>query len=204
MAVMKNVNESKVSGSFTSVISATSKTSKALISGMKDQAEKKKKKWEKQQENKKKSIVDNNIKDRSINVDWTTDKSIYNNYVYPLAKIIFAEAGNMGDKHQQYVGYVVMNRVDSKYFPNSIHDVFFSGKAYAETSRQRYRAEKVTDQAIKNAKIVTNNYLNGTIPVSKAMVYQAEFRQGVNNIKMGNTYFACDEKILADLAKKNK
>ena len=112
----------------------------------------------------------------------------------------------MGDKHQQYVGYVVMNRVHSKYYPNSIHDVFFSG-GYADTSKERYLAEKDSEQAIKNATVVINKIFNEgleNIPVSEAMVYQAEFKQGVNIIQMGNTYFGCDERILEDMEKEKR
>ena len=195
----QNANVSKANNSINTIIS---ETSKALLTGIKNQAKKEQK--ENKEEERRQKIISQNIKDRSIEVDWAENDSIYKNYVYPLAKIIFAEAGNMGDKHQQYVGYVVMNRVDSKYFPDNIHDVFFSGKAYAETSKERYRAEKYTEQSIKNAKIVINQYFNGTIPVSKAMVYQAEFKQGVNNLKMGNTYFACNKQILEDLKKEKK
>ena len=139
--------------------------------------------------------------ERSIPVDYSRYEDVYNNYIYPLSKIIYAEAGNMGDKHQQYVGYVVMNRVYSKYYPNSIHDVFFSS-GYDETSKERYLKNLTTKQAIKNAKIVINTYFNEglvELPVSKAMTFQAEFKQGVNIIQMGNTYFGCDPRILKDM-----
>lgn len=150
-------------------------------------------------------IIKQNFEARSIPVDYSNYQVIYDNYIYPLSKIIYAEAGNMDDTHQQYVGYVVMNRVYSKYYPNSIHDVFFSG-GYADTSKERYLAEKDSDQAIKNATVVINKIFNEgleSIPVSRAMVFQAEFKQGVNIIQMGNTYFGCDERILEDMEKEN-
>lgn len=157
------------------------------------------------EEQKFRKIIKENFEARSIPTDYSNYEEIYDNYIYPLSKIIYAEAGNMGDKHQQYVGYVVMNRVHSKYYPNSIHDVFFSG-GYADTSKERYLAEKNSEQAIKNATIVINKIFNEgleNIPVSRAMVYQAEFKQGVNIIQMGNTYFGCDERILEDMKKEN-
>ena len=157
----------------------------------------------KEDEKKRDKIIKQNFESRSIPIDYSKYDEIYDDYIYPLSKIIYAEAGNMNDKHQQYVGYVVMNRVYSKYYPNSIHDVFFSG-GYADTSKERYLAGKNSKQAIKNAKIVINKYFNEgieTVPVSEAMVFQAEFKQGVNIIQMGNTYFGCDERILADMRK---
>lgn len=147
----------------------------------------------------------NNFEERSIEVgaetkDFADTTLVYNTLVYPLAKIIYAESGNMNDIFQQYVGYVVLNRVDSIYYPNTIYDVFFTGDAYAESSRKRYRNEEVTDQCIRNAKVVVNQYLNDTIPVSPAMVFQAEFKQGVNIIKIHNTYFGHDQRIIDDLS----
>lgn len=141
-----------------------------------------------------------NFIDRSFEPDFEIEYN-YNNYIYPLAKIIFAEAGSMGDEHQRYVGYVVMNRVKSIYFPNTIEAVFFTGDAYAESSRERYNNECVTEQCIKNAEIVIGEYFSDSIPVSPAMVYQAEFKQGVEDdyIKMGNTYFCYDQRIIDDL-----
>lgn len=180
---------------------ATTKTKTTLSSTVQNEAKPDQSKIKQYQA----KTIKRNFKSRSIPIDYSTNEDIYVDYIYPLSKIIFAEAGNMGDKHQQYVGYVVMNRVYSKYYPNSIHEVFFSG-GYADTSKARYLAERDTEQAIKNATVVINKYFNAgleKLPVSRAMVFQAEFKQGVNMIQMGNTYFGCDERILADLKKEN-
>lgn len=149
-------------------------------------------------------IQEQNFIDRSIETDIEKEYD-YNNYIYPLAKIIFAEASTCDDTHQRYVGYVVMNRVKSIYYPNTIEDVFFDGDAYAESSRERYNNEKVSDRAIKNAEIVIDEYFSDSMPVSPAMVYQAEFKQGVKDqyIQMGNTFFCFDQRILDDLNSSN-
>ena len=176
----------------------------AINDSFKTQLDKKLQESKEMEEQKYRKIIKENFEARSIPTDYSNYEEIYDNYIYPLSKIIYAEAGNMGDKHQQYVGYVVMNRVHSKYYPNSIHDVFFSG-GYADTSKERYLAEKNSEQAIKNATVVINKIFNEgleNIPVSRAMVYQAEFKQGVNIIQMGNTYFGCDERILEDMKKR--
>lgn len=128
------------------------------------------------------------------------DEEIYESYIYPLSKIIYAEAGNLGDVAQQYVGYVVMNRVNSIYFPNTIEDVFFSRRAYAESSRKKYLAEETSEAAIANATIVIEEYFSyDGMPVSPALVYQALFEQGVDRFKLETECFGCDERILRDL-----
>ena len=93
-----------------------------------------------------------------------------------------------------------MNRVESKYYPNSIEDVFFSS-AYNEISRERYRNNEVSEKAIENAKLVVEQYFNHEIPVSKARVFQAEFVQGVDLYKINNTYFGSDPQIISDMEK---
>ena len=100
---------------------ATTKTKTTLSSTVQNEAKPDQSKIKQYQA----KTIKKNFKSRSIPIDYSTNEDIYEDYIYPLSKIIFAEAGNMGDKHQQYVGYVVMNRVYSKYYPNSIHDVFF-------------------------------------------------------------------------------
>lgn len=143
----------------------------------------------------------NTVVDDDLKIKYTTADEIYETVTYPLAKIIYAEGGNQNDEFQQNVGYVVLNRVESKYYPNSIEDVFFSSDAYAETSRDRYRNNEVSEKAIENAKIVVEQYFNHEIPVSKARVFQAEFVQGVDLYKINNTYFGSDPRIISDMEK---
>lgn len=128
---------------------------------------------------------------------------IYENYIYPLAKIIYAEGGNMNDEFQLLVGYVVINRVRSTYYPNTILDVFFDDNAYAEESIVKFNNEIVSDRAIKNAEIVIKNYFANSIPVSPALVFQAEFKQGITATNIGNSYFGYDQRILKDLENEN-
>lgn len=135
-----------------------------------------------------------------LKIKYTTSDEVYKTVTYPLAKIIYAEGGNQNVEFQQNVGYVVLNRVESKYYPNSIEDVFFSS-AYNEISRERYRNNEVSEKAIENAKLVVEQYFNHEIPVSKARVFQAEFVQGVDLYKINNTYFGSDPRIISDMEK---
>ena len=135
---------------------------------------------------------------QEVNYDFANMEDIYNSLTYPLAKIIFAEAGGSNnDTLQQYVGYVFINLLHSKYYPDTVEGVL--KRCYADTTQQRFYEEKFSEKALKNAKIVVNNYYNGTMPVSSALIYQAEFKQGINSFKIDNEFFGYDQRILNDL-----
>lgn len=143
-------------------------------------------------------IASHNDRWQDVRFDYASMEDIYYDMTYPLAKIIYAEGGGQSDKCQQYIGYVVINRIESKYYPNTLKKVFFSG-GYAPESQEKYRDGKCSDRAIENARIVVNNYLNDTMPVSKALVYQSKFSQGVNQFTIDGEEFGYDERILHDL-----
>lgn len=133
-----------------------------------------------------------------VSYDFANFEDIYAELTYPLAKIIYAEGGGQNDECQQYIGYVVINRIESKYYPDSLSTVFFSG-GYAKLSQKKFMEDRCSERAIKNACIVVNNYYNGTIPVSPALVYQSGFTQGVNHFVIDGESFGYDERILRDL-----
>ena len=143
-------------------------------------------------------IASHNDRWQDVRFDYASMEDIYYDMTYPLAKIIYAEGGGQSDKCQQYIGYVVINRMISNYYPNTLKDVFFSG-GYAPESQEKYRNGECSDRAIENAKIVVNNYYNDTMPVSPALVYQSKFSQGVNQFKIDGEEFGYDERILNDL-----
>lgn len=74
---------------------------------------------------------------KNINVTTTTTPlasgaSYYNsNDLYWLSRIITAESRNQPLKGKIGVGTVIMNRVESPKFPNTIHDVIFSGNQFS-------------------------------------------------------------------------
>lgn len=138
-------------------------------------------------------IASHNDRWQDVSMDDT-----YYDMTYPLAKIIYAEGGGQSDKCQQYIGYVVINRMISNYYPNTLKDVFFSG-GYAPESQEKYRNGECSDRAIENAIIVVKNYYNDAMPVSPALVYQSKFSQGVNQFKIDGEEFGYDERILNDL-----
>lgn len=146
-------------------------------------------------------IASHNDRWQDVSFDYASMDDIYYDMTYPLAKIIYAEGDGQSDKCQQYIGYVVINRMISNYYPNTLKRVFFSG-GYAPESQEKYRDGKCSKRAIENAKIVINNYYNDTMPVSPALVYQSKFSHGINQFKIDGEEFGYDERILNDLEQK--
>lgn len=143
-------------------------------------------------------IASHNDRWQDVRFDYASMEDIFYDMTYPLAKIIYAEGGGQSDECQQYIGYVVINRIESKYYPNTLKKVFFSG-GYAPESQEKYRNGECSDRAIENAKIVVNNYYNDTMPVSPALVYQSKFSQGINQFQIDGEEFGYSKRILRDL-----
>lgn len=108
-----------------------------------------------------------------------------------LAKLIYAEAGSnwLTDEHQQLVGNVVLNRVKSSKFPNTLEGVIYQSGQYSTAKKLK----NITPDArtINNAKIL----LEGTRVCPDDILYQANFPQGtytykvINDSVLGKTYF---------------
>lgn len=92
-----------------------------------------------------------------------------------LAHLIEGEAGDQNDNCQQAVGQVVMNRVNSKGYPNSIESVVFQKGQYACTWDGNYDRTP-SKQAYRNAKAVLTG--NVCIKVPENVVFQSQFKQG--------------------------
>ena len=116
-----------------------------------------------------------------------TTEEIYRDDLYFMAHLIYAEAGSSwcSDELQIYVGSVVLNRVQSASFPNTLRDVIYQSGQYACTWDGNFEKEP-DERAWKNAEIVLTN--GSQLPDN--VVYQAEFKQGSGvHCKVGNTYF---------------
>ena len=72
-----------------------------------------------------------------------------------------------------YTGAVVMNRVHSPKWPNSIHDVLYQRRQYSTT--QYFFTEELPDEVYDMARDIL---INGTPDVPYNVVYQATFKQG--------------------------
>ncbi|WP_099205233.1 cell wall hydrolase [Scatolibacter rhodanostii] len=95
--------------------------------------------------------------------------------LYWLSRVIQAEAGSswMPDWLQQAVGSVVLNRVSSDQYPDTIEDVIFDEGQYScVTNGSIY--EEPSEKAIENAQYILEH--GSILPVG--VVGQSEFIQG--------------------------
>lgn len=107
--------------------------------------------------------------------------------LYILSHVINGEAGSdwISDEEQLLVGNVVMNRVASDKFPNTIHDVVFQEGQYACTWDGNYE-KTPTPRAVENAKKV----LQGERFCPENVLYQSTSIQGDGVYKqVDSTYF---------------
>lgn len=94
-----------------------------------------------------------------------------------LSKIIEAEAGMnwLDDYIRMCVGEVVLNRVESPEFPNTIYEVIYEEGQYHHVKYDMFDDVTPTEKSIK----VAQRLLNGDRLINnKSVVFQANFPQG--------------------------
>ncbi len=119
--------------------------------------------------------------------------------LYLLSKIIYAEAGSkwLSDEWKMCVGEVVLNRVASPEFPNTIREVIYQpGQYYG--SQSRYFEELRPDARCVD---IARRLLEGErILNDPSVVFQANFTQGggthttLYDKQLGWTYFCYSSK----------
>lgn len=111
-----------------------------------------------------------------------------------LAKIIWAEAGSnwLSDEWKMSVGEVVLNRVASPEFPNTIKEVIEQPGQYYGKNNSWFNSVKPSEKCIEIAKRLLNGerYIN-----DPSVVFQANFPQGsgvaieFKDSQLGSSYF---------------
>lgn len=92
-----------------------------------------------------------------------------------LAHLIFAEAGSnwCSDKMQQYTGSVVLNRIASPLFPNTMYDVIYQSGQYSVVRSGAINKEP-NERAYEVAKYLL---VNGSV-LPETVVFQSQHKQG--------------------------
>lgn len=101
--------------------------------------------------------------------------------LYWLSRIVYAEARGEDDKGQQMVAEVIINRVNSPLFKeNNIYDVIFAGngKQFTPVANGKIHMEP-DEKAIKNARIVLEN---GPTLTTEDILYFHGVKLGKNKI----------------------
>ena len=102
-----------------------------------------------------------------------------------LASIIYCEAGNQPYEGQVAVGAVIMNRVKSGSYPNSIEEVIYQSGQFGPAAPgwlNRVRSSKGYSQTALQA---AGDALNGSNPIGNCLY----FDQGGAGMKIGAHYF---------------
>ena len=96
--------------------------------------------------------------------------------LYLTSKIVQSEAGSnwISDEHQRLVASVLINRMNSSEFPNTIYDVVYQRGQYTGVNSQRFAAMEPSQRATKNALYILEH---GSIAPA-SVVFQSNFRQG--------------------------
>lgn len=100
-----------------------------------------------------------------------------------LAEVMYHENGSNSDKCILYTGSVVLNRVTSKEFPNSIHDVLYQRGQYSTTPM--FFSKKIPNHIYDLAKELL--IFGSQLP--QGYVFQAMFPQTKDYIKVETEYF---------------
>lgn len=120
---------------------------------------------------------------------YTTLEGDYDTNLYWLSRAINAEVGSdyCSDELQLLTGSVILNRVKSANYPNTIYDVLHQQGQYQCVINGSINKEP-TERCIANAKYLLENG-----PVDSNIIFQAEFEQGstvskVIDIMYNDTY----------------
>ena len=116
-------------------------------------------------------------RDERIEFTDLPDKKISFDDLYLLAKVIASEAGceTLSDDFRFCVGEVVMNRVASPEFPNTIEEVVYQEGQYEGADTDEFRYLLIPD--LSDVKIALR-LLRGERHMLPWVVFQANFEQG--------------------------
>jgi spore germination cell wall hydrolase CwlJ-like protein len=90
-----------------------------------------------------------------------------------LCNLIYFEARGCGDRHQQLVAAVALNRVADPRFPDTLFGVLTQPGQYGDGS-YAWQSPEITPEIRANAEAA----LAGTVECPADVVFQAEFIQG--------------------------
>ena len=133
-------------------------------------------------------------RNEQIDIELTGETKLDFDELFLLAKIICAEAGSpqLSDDWRMCVGEVVLNRVASPEFPDSIHDVVYEPGQYQEVDTFEFAYVLMPTEECVNA---ARRLLEGERLMEPWVVFQANFVQGGGvysayfDSELGYTYF---------------
>lgn len=112
--------------------------------------------------------------------------------VYNLAAAVCREAGNASEEIQLLVANVVINRVNSPLYPDTIEGVLTQKKQYGTMWKNGISFPKWADEdTIERCKGIATRILDGERVCPENVLFQAEFKQGTGVYKEFDGYYFC-------------
>lgn len=103
-----------------------------------------------------------------------------------LAALIYCEAGNQPYNGKVAVGSVVMNRMNSKRFPNTLEGVIYQRGQFTPAMTGKLARVLASGRIPSSCYDAARDALNGAKPVGNAMY----FNTGYGSYKLGDHYFS--------------
>ena len=112
--------------------------------------------------------------------------------LYCLSVVICREAAGQSEEIKLLVGNVVLNRVASKYYPNTIEKVLTQYKQYGSMWKTGVKfPDWATDERIAECRALAKRLLDGERFCPENVLYQAEFEQGTGIYKHFEGFYFC-------------
>ena len=107
-----------------------------------------------------------------------------------LAEVMYWENWHTDSEHltAYYTGAVVMNRVKSKNWPNTVEKTLYQKGQYSTT--KKFFTQKIPEECYQMAMDIL---LHGTPDVPENVIFQSTFRQGSGKWKVINGEWFCYE-----------
>ena len=123
----------------------------------------------------------------------TKTKSYTDDDLFYLAAAVCREAGGETDKIQLLVANVIINRVNSSIYPNTIYDVLTQKSQYGTMWKHGISFPNWANKSIRNhCYDIARRILEGERVCPENVLFQAEFAQGSGIYKQfGNDYYFC-------------
>ena len=120
-------------------------------------------------------------------------KSYSEDDLFYLAAAVCREAGGESEEIQLLVANVIMNRVNSSLYPNTIYEVLTQYKQYGTMWKYGISFPDWADQKVKDqCYSVAKKILEGERYCPENVLFQAEFEQGSGIFKQfGDDYYFC-------------
>ena len=120
-------------------------------------------------------------------------KSYSEDDLFYLAAAVCREAGGESEEIQLLVANVIMNRVNSSLYPNTIYEVLTQYKQYGTMWKYGISFPDWADQKVKDqCYSVAKRILEGEKYCPENVLFQAEFEQGSGIFKQfGDDYYFC-------------